>query len=165
MKDIDINFKNIKKIVHRLKNKKLEVGIFDDAGINDNGEKIADYAIANEYGTFKNGKKHIPARSFVGATYDKNEKKYENLMHSVLDNILIGKDANIDSDLLRAGEVVRNDIVKAIDSNIPPENTDSTKKKKTKKHSLKTKKQGIRHTTLIDTGALRQSVNIRVKNV
>jgi hypothetical protein len=150
MKDID---KGIFNSLRKLKNISLEVGVFADAKNTDDtpASYIADYALANEFGT-----KNIPARSFIRSSTDEQKHKWQKAMDDVLSSLIEGRDANLDNKLYEVGQIVRGDIIQKIDSNITPVNALSTQKKKLKQGKTK---------TLIDTGALRQSIEVRLKNV
>ena len=148
MKDID---KGIFKSLKKLKNISLEVGVFADARNNDSSPAsyVADYAIANEFGT-----KDIPKRSFIRSTSKDEGKKWQNAMDRVVGSVIDGAcESQVENELHQVGQTARKDIINKIDSNIKPENAESTKKRKGK---LKTQ-------TLVDTGALRQSIEARVK--
>lgn len=148
MKDID---KGIFKSLKKLKNISLEVGVFADARNNDSSPAsyVADYAIANEFGT-----KDIPKRSFIRSTSKDEGKKWQNAMDRVVGSVIDGaSESQVENELHQVGQTARKDIINKIDSNIKPENAESTKKRKGK---LKTQ-------TLVDTGALRQSIEARVK--
>jgi hypothetical protein len=150
MKDID---KGIFNSLRKLKNISLEVGVFADAKNTDDtpASYIADYALANEFGT-----NNIPARSFIRSTTDEQSHKWQKAMDDALSSLIEGRDANLDNKLYEVGQIVRGDIIQKIDSNISPVNALSTQKKKLKQGKNK---------TLIDTGALRQSIEARLKNV
>ena len=149
MKDID---KGIFKSLKKLKNISLEVGVFADARNNDSGQVafVADYAIANEFGTYD-----IPERSFIRSTSDEQGKKWQNAMDKVVDSVIAGvSSTNVENELYQVGQTVRRDIIEKIDSNIAPENAPATKKQKLKRS---------KNRTLIDSGHLRQSIEARIK--
>jgi len=152
MKDID---KGIFKSLKKLKNISLEVGVFADAKNSDNNPAsyVADYAIANEFGT-----KDIPKRSFIRSTSDEQGNKWQDTMDKVVGSIIDGaSESKLENELHKVGQTVRRDIIEKIDSNITPKNAPSTKIIKEKQGKTK---------TLIDTGALRQSIEARIrKNV
>jgi len=153
MKDID---KGIFKSLKKLKNISLEVGVFADARNNDGrvSTYVADYAIANEFGAKKGKKGEIPKRSFIRITSKDEGKKWQDAMDKVVGSVIDGaSESKLANDLHQVGQTARKDIINKIDSNIGPENAESTKKRKGK---LKTQ-------TLIDTGALRQSIEARIK--
>jgi hypothetical protein len=150
MKDIDNGiFTSLKK----LKNVTIEVGIFSDS-TNNTGKKatyVADYAIANEFGTSK-----IPERSFVRSTADSESGKWQQSLDKIADQVITNQANNTEKAIYEAGQLVRSDIIKKIDSNIAPTNAPATSKKKLKQGKTK---------TLIDTGILRNSIEARYKYV
>jgi len=150
MKDKDNGiFQSLKK----LKKVSIEVGVFADSK-NTKSKPVAyvaDYAIANEFGTDK-----IPERSFIRSTTDEQESKWQNQLDKVADSLMTATDEEFDRKLYEVGQLVRSDIIKKIDSNIPPVNAPSTKKKKLKQGKAR---------TLIDTGILRNSIEAKIKNV
>ena len=147
MRDINTGFNNLFKDLKSLAKKELKVGVFHDAGTNENGESIAEYAIYNEYGT-EDGR--IPARSFLNSTFDRNKKYYQEKMNSILDDIIDGKEVDATTAIGKVGEQIRKDVVTTISSNVTPANKPSTVAKKKSKR------------TLIDTGALRSSIRYEV---
>lgn len=150
IRDLDRGMSNIGKLVKQMQTTKIKVGIFSDAtNSNDSStEYVADYAIANEYGSGD-----IPERSFLRSTIDEEGERWtKDLADAFME---IAKNGVVkEKELYKIGEQVRSDIVAKIDSDISPENAPSTKKKK---GPTKTK-------TLIDTGALRSSVEARIES-
>lgn len=155
MKDID---KGIFKSLKKLKNISLEVGVFADARNNDSSRVayVADYAIANEFGVENSsGKQVIPKRSFIRSTSDEQGKKWQDSMDRVVGSVIDGaSESKVENELRQVGQTVRRDIIEKIDSNIGPDNAPSTKRQKLKHGKTK---------TLINSGALRQSIEARVK--
>lgn len=100
------------------------------------GTEIATVAMENEYGTDTK-----PARPFISNAESKNNKKWKNIFDKEMDN---GK--TLPMALSRIGEEIRNDIIREIDSNLPPPNSQETIKRKGSSH------------TLIDTGTMKRSV-------
>lgn len=151
IKDKDLGLKNIKKLLKWLKNTKIKVGVFADATNTKKTDTtyVADYAIANEYGT-----KNIPERSFMRSSAHDNEDTWNKEMETSLINALDGGNDVIKTRLYNIGQRVRSDIIKKIDSNILPQNAPSTQKRKLKQGKNK---------TLVDTGALRQSIEARIE--
>ena len=156
MKDIDKGF--FKKL-KRMKKMSLEVGVFADAKNPDAAGTayVAEYARYNEEGVKgKNGNQRIPQRSFMRSTEKKQRKKWSAKLGNIVDKVIAtDSDLNVDDELYKVGDIARKDIINKIDSNIGPENAESTKKRKGPKKTQ----------TLIDTGALRQSIEARIKNV
>jgi len=129
--------KDIEKEIKKLASTSVKVGIFDSS--------IAEYATFNEYGT-----ENIPARSFMRST-EREQDGWKKDIASAYDK-LIFKQATSSKVLSMVGEKVKNDIKDKILSNIPPPNAVSTLKRK----------KGTK--TLIDTGAMLNSVTYQVSN-
>jgi len=150
MEDKDYGiFQSLKK----LKKISLEVGVFADSK-NTNSKPltyVADYAIANEFGTEK-----IPKRSFMRSTADEQKTEWQDQLENVADNVINGNKQGVERKMYKVGQLARRDIIDKIDSNITPVNAPSTKKKKLKQGKNK---------TLIDTGILRGSIEAKVKGV
>lgn len=108
-----------------------------------NGFEIAQNALVQEYGTIDKGG-FIPPRPFLTNAM-KNERKWETILHAEMD-----KGRTLPQALQRVGEEMRNDIIRSIDSNIPPANAESTVKNKGSSH------------TLIDTGAMKRATSYEV---
>lgn len=142
MKDIDKGFKDAIKKLKALKGKTLQVGILKDAGTNEDGTFIADYASANEFGT-----KDIPARSFIGSTCDEQSKKWDAMIDKMIDD----PSYNAEELIGLLGEQIVADIKEKIDSNIPPPLSPATIKRKNSSR------------TLIDTGIMKNSINYEIK--
>ena len=138
--DVDKGFNKIIENLKKLKNTELQVGIFDAA--------IAEYAAYNEYGTISSlGNLHIPARPFMQLAF--NEKDgWKHEIDNVVTSVSKGKDATTMISIL--GEIATNDIKLKITDNIPPPNDPAT---------IKRKKSS---STLIDTGAMRQSITYKL---
>lgn len=86
----------------------------------------AQAAYWNEYGTERFGF-HIPERSFLRATYDKNEKKYIRLIGVAMAKELVGRGNEIKlSNINNVGKIYIGDVVKLINKRIPPKNKDRT---------------------------------------
>ena len=142
-KDIDKGFKAFKQELQRAKNATVEIGIHQDA-MND-GLSIAEYAAYNEFGTVD-----IPERSFMRSTFDEKQSQINADMAKRYDQVKTGK-IGVHRALSLIGLRHAQDIQDKIGSNIQPANSEATvaRKKSTK--------------TLIDTGAMRQSIRHVVK--
>ena len=139
------------KILKKVNKKTIEAGILGDAGKNKDGESIAAYAAANEFGTNKAGRNKnvtIPERSFIRSTFD-NKKSIDRVFKNV-DRILV-PGVNVKKILNNMGLTIKGEIVKKILSNIPPPNKPSTKAQK---------KGGGR--TLVADGFLRKAIDFKV---
>ena len=143
IKDIDKGFSKIIKEIASWKNTKVKIGLFKEEGKND-GEYIADYAYANEF-----GEGNVPSRPFIRNTFDENQSDWSDSLQENLGKVIEGKiDSNNIFSLL--GERAVDDVKKTISNNLPPPNAESTIKKK---GSSK---------TLIDSGAMRNAVSYRI---
>lgn len=109
-----------------------------------NGFEIAENALVQEYGTIEHGG-FIPPRPFLSNAM-KNERKWETILHAELD-----KGRSLSQALARVGEEMRNDIIRSIDSNLPPPNAQSTVERKGSSH------------TLIDTGMMKRATSYEVE--
>lgn len=148
IRDIDRGMLGISKLVAKLQDTTLDVGVFSDAVNTEEKDVryVADYAITNEYGS-----DHIPARSFMRSTIDEQGAKWTRSLADVFMQVSAnGK--NIDAELYKIGAIARSDIVSKIDSNINPPNALSTIKKK----------GASKNKTLIDHGILRNSIEARM---
>lgn len=140
----DTGFKDYENLLKNLQKVEIKVGILADSK-NKEGESIADYAIANEYGTDK-----IPARPFLSSTTDEESEKWQKLIDDGYDKMLGTQKFDMHQHLSKVGEVMTNDIKLKIANNVPPPNAPSTIKRKKSSR------------TLIDTGAMLQSVNYKI---
>jgi len=134
-----VNDKGFNKIIEnleRLARTELTVGIFEGS-VNRDGIEIAPYAYRNEFGL------GVPQRSFMRSTYEE-KNGWKNGIEQVYDEVIQGR--SVESAVGMLGEIVTNDIKTKISNNIPPPNAIETVHRK---GSSK---------TLIDTGAMRQSV-------
>jgi len=134
-----VNDKGFNKIIEnleRLARTELTVGIFEGS-VNRDGIEIAPYAYRNEFGL------GVPQRSFMRSTYEE-KNGWKNGIEQVYDEVIQGR--SVESAVGMLGEIVTNDIKTKISNNIPPPNAIETVRRK---GSSK---------TLIDTGAMRQSI-------
>lgn len=146
MKDIDKGFKEAIKKLQALKSKTLQAGILASAGTNNKtATLIAEYAHYNEFGT-----KNIPARSFIGSTFDEQNNGWFGKLDNIVDKVIENKVTNIDLEIGLLGERMVGDIKEKITSNIPPAlKLPTIKRKKSSK-------------TLIDTGIMRNSIKFEI---
>lgn len=143
--DKNFNLEKIKKTLLALKKKELQVGIFEDSGVNeDTGGRIVDYAIANEYGTSK-----IPERPFMRSTADEKQENWSALMDKIVEGVTKG-DFEVERKIGLVGEQMVNDIKEKISSNVPPPLNPATIKRKGSSR------------TLIDTGNMRNSITFKI---
>jgi len=145
LKDIDLGYKKALKKLISLKGTTIQAGILKDAGTNEDGEYIADYANANEYGL------GVQERSFMRSTYDEQEAKWNKDADKIVEYIIKDPDVNVDNLIAILGEKMVGDIKEKIASNIPPPNSDATIKRKKSSR------------TLIDSGVMRNSIEYEIK--
>lgn len=141
-KDNDLGFKDLVKRLKEFKKSTIKVGIQTNAGMN-KGERIVDYAAANEFGVAG----HIPERSFIRSTADKKKNwvtEIDNAYISVID-----KGEGAISAIAKVGIIARDDIIQTITDGVAPENRPFTIKKKGSS------------STLIDTGVMRNSIQYK----
>ena len=95
---------------------------------------------------FGNPEDRIPPRPFVRNAINGNKsKEYERAL-----KLIFEKELPLSDTLIQFGEVVKNNIQKNIDSNMPPPNTPATIERKGSSH------------TLIDTGHMRNSIQVQI---
>lgn len=93
--------------------------------------------------------RNIPQRSFIGSTFEENVKTYERELARIAG--LGAEGEAIEGELLLLGERYRGDIVKKINSDIPP--------------MTQRQERGSPEPALIDTGQLRDSISTVVGRV
>lgn len=108
------------------------------------GLQIAENALIQEYGTDR-----IPPRPFLRNAFEKGKKRWEKHIKENLDPTLSGK-KTLKKIMQEVALDVQGEIVRSIDSSIPPPNAPSTIMRKKSSH------------TLIDSGTLRSSVHSMV---
>lgn len=94
--------------------------------------------------------RNIQSRSFMRATFDKFKRKYERLMKTANDRIMMGK-SSPKRELFVIGETHRTDILRRIKAGIPPGWAESTA-------AYKEKQGKSGDVTLWDTGQLMNSI-------
>lgn len=126
--------------------KKVEVraGVMEDA-TTDEGERVAEYAAYNEFGTSR-----VPPRPFMRKTL---ERERENWIRGV--GGLLRNGRSPDEALELVGTRMAEDIQKTIMSNMAPANAPSTIRRKNRA-------EAGRAGTLVDTGALVKSITHQV---
>ena len=121
----------------------LAVGIMADARNSKTGEKVAEYAIDNEYGSHA---RNIPPRPFLRATFDANTQKYAG---GLAEELAGGMEPELA--MRNLGELMAGDVKEAIANWTTPPNSPATIERK----------KG-RNTPLRDTGALMKAITYRV---
>ncbi len=147
VEDIDHGLKRIMEEVRKMEGAYVKVGVLSDAGTYDEGGKanLVDIATWNEYGTSKG----IPARPFMGQTFDKNQQQTHEALGNEYGLILDGK-ANANGALKTVGVWYKGEIQKTFTEGEFEPNAPSTIAKKGSSQPL------------IDTGRLRSSINFEV---
>lgn len=139
-----IDFKEIDQMLDGMEKQlsgasEAEAGYFEGKAYPDKakskGLEVAKNAMIQEYGT-PDGK--IPPRPFM-SNAAKNAPKWEKIVQSELD-----KGRDMEQALRRVGVEMRDDIVRAIDENIPPPNAPATVDKKGSSHTLIDTGNGLR---------------------
>lgn len=121
----------------------LAVGVMADATNSMTGQHVAEYAVANEYGSQE---KNIPPRPFLRETFDRYQKGYAGALAEELSDGVPPETA-----MRRLGEVMTGDVKAAISTWKTPPNSKETIERK-----------GGRNTPLRDTGSLLKSITYRV---
>lgn len=118
----DLGYAKILANMAELDRTYVDVGIHHDAGVGEDGMPIAEYAAYNEFGTSDG---HVPERSFIRATFDEQVEKLNQTRGRLIRGVQDGKlDAQQAAGLL--GEIHQRDIVRKIDSGVPPPNAPGT---------------------------------------
>jgi hypothetical protein len=144
----------------------VTVGVHEDAGMhipppvekNEDGStpktpepvSIAAVAFWNEYGTYRNGKVHIPARSFMRSTLEEKKAEHAKLFDQIVGAILKGA-MTVHNGLEIFGEKIQADIQNKITTLKDPENAKATLDAKYP-----------RTNPLINSGQMRNSIRYHV---
>lgn len=139
-RDIDRGWREFQRQLREARTIEVVVGV-QQGEMNGDGQQIAEYAAANEFGTEK-----APERSFMRSAFDENvaeltremEGRYAQMMRGAL---------TTRAALGLVGLKLQDMIKDKISSNIPPPNADSTIARKGSSR------------TLIDTGAMKNSIH------
>lgn len=144
--------KNLMKQIKSFNGGVVKVGIQNNAGLNEDGESILEYALANEFGTI-----YIPSRSFIRDTEEEKRASWYKLLQQQLEDLL---DDNNPS-ALRALSIVG---LKASDD-IKMKITNAKTDPKIKPLAEATIKAKGSSSPLIDTGAMRNAVRYKIENI
>lgn len=134
-----------KYLLKYCKEASVKAGILESATNVVNGEPIAPYAAANEFGTA-----HIPARPFMRNTLAEKQASWVQGYAALLKTLGPEKAA------MAVGKRMAEDIQAKILSSMPPPNAPATV-------ARKAKKQGPRG-TLVDTGSMVKAVEYEVES-
>lgn len=147
----DKKWRKLKAEIPRVRGAQVTVGVQSDAGASQDGTPIAAYAAYNEFGTGGGGwGGPIPARPFMGSTFDERRSAWGKGADIAIDRALTGLQS-FETGLKQLGELAQRDIqdkILALDS---PPNSAVTVELKGSSNPL------------IDTGAMRQSIRYEVK--
>ena len=144
LQDDDSEYKKFKSKIDASNDLEVAIGIHEDAGFNENGEDILQYAIWNHYGTA-----NIPKRPFVDLAADRNNN-WQKYVDEAVGNV-IDKNTSLRAEAEKVGAIAVKDM-KAIIKNheVPPPNGVRTVIKK-----------GFNH-PLVETGALLESIDYKI---
>lgn len=135
-----------KQIKELMKNHQVTAGVHEKDASRGAGPSNALIGFWMEYGTDAG----VPPRSFLRNPFDSESPFYRKIVKSAMYKVA-KKELSIKQALVMLGFAMKNDIVKAIDSNIPPALSAITI---ARKHSS---------TALIDRGDLKRSINFEVE--
>lgn len=147
----DKKWRKLKAEIPRVRGAMVTVGVQSDAGASQDGTPIAAYAAYNEFGTGGGGwGGPIPARPFMGSTFDERRGAWGKGADIAIDRALTGLQS-FETGLKQLGELAQRDIQDKILALDRPPNSAVTVELKGSSNPL------------IDTGAMRQSIRYEVK--
>ena len=141
----DKKWRELKRKIPSIKGAEVTVGIQSDAGVSLDGTPIAAYAAYNEFGT-----KRIPARPFLGSTFDERRSAWGKAADIAIDRALTDLQT-FERGLGQLGELAQRDVQDKITSISSPPNSAATIEAKGSSNPL------------IDTGAMRTAIRYEVK--
>lgn len=144
VRDIDLGWDKFKREIKQAGKASAKIGVLQGAKAYPEGTSQAEVAFYNEFGTSK-----IPARPFLRPTADSNRKKYTVGLAKVLKNL--PRDATIKQALEKVAMIAQADVRATITKLRTPPNAPSTIAQKGSSNPL------------IDTGAMRRSIDYEVK--
>lgn len=148
IEDIDKGWKNITKEIHKIEHAHVKIGVLSTAGAYPDGVNLADIATFNEFGTSR-----IPARPFMGQTYDRNRGEVSIRLERGFTELTKAK-MTAEGILKTMGVWYKGQIQRQFTEGDFAPNAPST---------IARKSPGGR--PLIDTGRLRQSINFEVEGL
>lgn len=135
------------KALHKAKKlNHVAVGIVEDKA-HDDKFSMAELAAVHEYGSKDS---HIPERSFIRSTVDKNQKRYQKLL-SMLGGKILEQKLSAKQAMTQLGEVVSADMKETINAGIDPALNPATIKRKGSSKAL------------IHTGRLKGNISHEVR--
>lgn len=138
--DRDLGLRRFLRELETARNVEVVIGIQEGSTNSATNATIAEYGMANEFGT-----QNIPERSFMRTAFDETRPKIVQQIDRQYGRVQAGE-ITMRTALGLIGEYHQRDIVRKIDTNIPPPNAPETIARKGSSH------------TLIDTGAMRSSI-------
>ena len=116
----------LRQIGENCRNQKVRIGILENATTED-GKQVAEYAAYNEYGT-----RHIPPRPFMRLTIGQHKEDWVRTFVGMIQNQNLQDPSVIERAFTMVGVQAVGHIQETIDSNVPPPNADSTRRRKQK---------------------------------
>lgn len=144
LQDDDSEYKKFKSKIDASNDLEVAIGIHEDAGVNEEGDDILQYAIWNHYGT-----EHIPKRPFVDLAADRNNN-WQKYVDEAIGNV-IDSNTSLIAEVGKVGAIAVKDMKSIIENKqILPMNAPKTIKKK-----------GFDH-PLLETGALVDAIKYKI---
>jgi hypothetical protein len=127
----------------------VSVGVHEDAGADEDGTPVAEYAMVNEFGS-EDG--HVPERSFLRSTLDERQGPYAAELERAVSRAVDG--VPLKTALMPLALQVRQDVQNKLDSGVDPENAPATVAKKG--HGRTLEESGLLHDSIeAKVGALK----------
>lgn len=151
--DKDLGWREMFRRVEEIKDAGVKVGVLADSelgGMHVPGGKltVAEIAAVHEFGTRD---KRIPARPFLRPTFDTQRERLIEMSKQLITKVLSGK-MDVEQALNMLGASFASDVKKAIASNIPPPNKESTLLRKAMKGKGVAKAQEKAEMAIRDSG-------------
>lgn len=155
----------LRQIGANLRSQKVRIGIFENA-TTDDGKLIAEYATYNEFGT-----EHIPPRPFMRLTIKGHQQDWLNTFKGMMNGQNPEDPLAVERALTMVGVQAVGHIQDTIDSNVPPPNAESTRRRKRKvitgadnRPMKDSSGEVMTHIpgTLVNTGAMRKAIAFEV---
>ncbi len=152
----DKKWRELKRQIPAVKGAEVTVGVQSDAGASQDGTPIAAYAAYNEFGTDGRTPRRggwggpIPARPFLGSTFDDRRSAWGKGADVAIDRALTGLQS-FERGLVQLGELAERDVKDTITATTSPPNSALTIELKGSDKPL------------TDTGALRTAIRYEVK--
>lgn len=129
----------------------VAIGLYEESGEYKDGMSVVEVGLATEF-----GKDNVPEFGWMRQTIDENMGKINDTRDDCLGKIHEGT-MTVAQSLNKLGFLIQVLLQNKIKSNMPPENSDSTQKRKIR--------EGVAPRTLIETGLMLRSVTYRVYGV